>query len=130
MLFKILLVDDNWYALNHFSNLVNWEELGFTLVGTAADGIEGMELYEKYHPDLIITDIQMPGIDGRELAQKVKSEAPDTEIIFLSSYDEFDYARAAIDLNVYEYILKPELTKEALIQKLKKIYSRISEKKR
>ncbi len=130
MLFKILLVDDNWYALNHFSNLVNWEELGFTLVGTASDGIEGMELYEEYHPDLIITDIQMPGIDGRELAQKVKSEAPDTEIIFLSSYDEFDYARAAIDLNVYEYILKPELTKEALIQKLKKIYSRISEKKR
>ena len=74
MFLKVLLVDDNRYALNHFSNLVNWEELGFSLIGTATDGIEGMELYEQYHPDLIITDVQMPGIDGRELARLVKQK--------------------------------------------------------
>lgn len=129
MLLKVLLVDDNQYALNHFSNLVNWEELGFSLVGTATDGIEGMELYEQYHPDLIITDVQMPGIDGRELARLIKQKSPDAEIIFLSSYDEFDYARAAVDLNIYEYILKQELSQNVLTDKLATIQKRFTEKK-
>lgn len=128
MFLKVLLVDDNRYALNNFSNLVNWEELGFSLIGTATDGIEGMELYEQYHPDLIITDVQMPGIDGRELARLVKQKTPDTEIIFLSSYDEFDYARAAVDLKVHGYLLKQELTRDILAAKLKTIRDHFSEK--
>lgn len=129
MVLKVLLIDDNRFALNHFSNLVKWEELGFSLVGTASDGIEGLRMFEEYRPDLIITDVQMPGIDGRELARRVKETSFDTEVIFLSSYDEFDYARAAIDLRVYEYILKQELTSEMLTDKLEKIRDRFREKR-
>lgn len=117
----VMLADDNKYALLHFSRLVDWEKLGFCLVTTAIDGNEAWEKCCEYSPDVIITDIQMPGLDGREFASKVKQKNPDALILFLSSYNEFDYARAAISLNVYDYILKQELTAGTLEKKLQEI---------
>ncbi|MDO4273039.1 MAG: response regulator [Eubacteriales bacterium] len=125
---KVMLADDNKFALNHFTHLVDWGALGFQMVYGAVDGIDALGAFHRFHPDIVITDVQMPGIDGRELARRIKGEAPETMVIFLSSYDEFDYARAAIDLSVQEYILKHELNKEFLENKLREINRIFQEK--
>lgn len=125
----IMLADDNKFALKHFAGLVNWEEFGFELIDTAIDGIEAWNKFCRLSPDVVITDVQMPGIDGRELAKRIKRTKPDTVVIFLSSYDEFDYARSAIDLSVQEYILKQELDKKTLEKKLGEIRQMIQNKK-
>ena len=117
----IMLADDNKFALRHFARLVEWENFGFQLIDTAIDGIEAWNKFCRLLPDVVITDVQMPGIDGRELARRIKEKRNDTIVIFLSSYDEFDYARSAIDLSVQEYILKQELDKETLEKKLGEI---------
>ena len=121
MLLNVLLVDDNKFALSHFAGLVEWKRLGFRLMETAIDGIEAWEKFKRFHPEVVITDVQMPGMDGIELAGKIKESSPETVVIFLSSYDEFDYARAAIDLSVEDYLLKQELDQEILEKKLTEI---------
>ena len=113
-MYKVMLAEDNKFALAHFVNMIKWEDFGFTLVSSAIDGIEAWEEFCKYSPDLVITDVQMPGLSGIEFAGKIKEKRQDTVVIFLSSYDEFDYARSAIDLNVREYILKQEFDFELL----------------
>ena len=126
----VLLADDNKYALAHFARLVDWEAAGFVLAGTAVDGVEAWEEFEQLHPQLVITDVQMPGMSGVELAARIRETASDTVVIFLSSYDEFDYARAAIDLSVQDYILKPELTREVFEKKLADIRELIQKRKK
>lgn len=128
-MYTVMLADDNKFALSHFANLVNWEELGFSLAASAVDGIEAWEKFCAYQPDLVITDIQMPGINGIQLAEKIRERSPDTIVVFLSSYDEFDYARSAISLNVWGYILKHELNKALLEEKLCEIAKYIQEEK-
>ena len=125
---SVLLADDNKYALQHFAHLVDWEALGFSLAGTAVDGNEAWEVFQEIRPQVVITDVQMPGLDGKELAKLIKKAAPETIVIFLSSYDVFDYARAAVDLSVYEYILKHELDRETLTDRLAQIRSQLEEK--
>ncbi len=122
---KVLLVDDNRFALEYFSQLISWEAYGFEIIATALDGEFAFTQFLKYSPQLIITDIQMPNIDGIELAQKVLSAAPETVIIFLSSYEEFKYAQSALHLGVYDYIIKHEVTEEILAQKLTDIRAKI-----
>ena len=128
-MYKVMLADDNKFALAHFVNMIKWEDFGFTLVSSAIDGIEAWEEFCKYSPDLVITDVQMPGLSGIELAGKIKEKRQDTVVIFLSSYDEFDYARSAIDLNVREYILKQELDRALLEKKLREIKEDMDKKK-
>lgn len=127
-MYKVMLADDNKFALAHFVNLIKWENFGFILVSTAIDGIEAWSEFCKYSPDLVITDVQMPGLSGIELAKKIREKQPDTIVIFLSSYDEFDYARSAIDLNVREYILKQELDDKILEKKLLEIRKDLDKK--
>lgn len=113
---RIMLVDDNRVALEYFSTLVNWEKLGYELVCTAIDGASALILFQKYHPEVIITDVQMPNMDGISLTREVMKIAPDTVMVFLSSYAEFSYIQSAMRFGVVDYILKhemkaPELTK-------------------
>lgn len=117
-MFTIMLADDNLFALEHYSNLVNWRQYGFELIATAEDGLEALEKFYRFQPDVVITDIQMPGMNGIDLAAKIREQNQSTIVIFLSSYDEFDYARSALNLSVQEYILKHELSQETLIHKL------------
>ena len=118
---KVLLADDNRFALEHVSSLVDWEKLGYSLVGMASDGLDAWTQFCRYVPDVVIADVQMPGIDGRELTRRIREAKAETVIIFLSSYDEFDYARAAIDLSVQDYILKQELDEQMMTEKLAEI---------
>src|SRR5699024_6265126 len=89
------------------SELVEWEKTGFNLLGSAENGVDALQLIEKQVPDILITDIKMPVMDGIELAKRVREEYPTIKVIFLSGYDEFEFALSGIKLNIAAYLLKP-----------------------
>lgn len=118
---KIMLVDDNHLALEYFSHLVSWKDEGFELVCTAGDGEAALVYFKKYNPDVVITDVQMPNMDGIALTKAIRALAPDTVVIFLSSYEEFSYIRSAMELDAFDYLLKHEMDSDSLRAKLRKI---------
>jgi len=111
-LFSIILVDDEQEIRESISELVEWEQNGFDFLGAAENGVDALQLIEKQVPDILITDIKMPVMDGIKLAQRVREEYPTIKIIFLSGYDEFEFAISGIKLNVTAYLLKPIMKKE------------------
>lgn len=106
-MYKVLLVDDEVLIREAISENIRWEEMGFELVGSCENGREAMNLIQKTPPDLILTDICMPYVDGIELARYVCENYPDTKVVIISGYDEFEYAKQAVRYQVMEYILKP-----------------------
>ena len=130
--YTLLLVDDEEEVIQIIMKKIAWEEIGFSVIGHANNGVKALEMVEEYQPDVMITDIKMPYMDGMELAKQVKAEYPDTKILFFTGFDEFEYAREAIHLEAEEYILKPlnaiELTE--IFKRLKtKLDQEISEKR-
>jgi two-component system response regulator YesN len=117
---KVLIVDDEKYVRMGIKNDTDWTLIGCEVVGEAANGLEALEVAEEVRPDLVISDIRMPKMDGIELAEKLVEKYPDVKVIFLTAYNEFEYARQAIRIGVSDYLLKPfedgEL--EASIQRL------------
>lgn len=120
-LLKILIIDDEMVLRNGLRYLCNWEEHGFTIVGEAANGAEGLRMIREFHPEIVITDIVMPEMDGISLTAQIKKLFPDIHIIVLSSYDNFAYAKSSFKLGVADYLLKPELETEDLLRLLKKL---------
>ena len=108
--------------------MIPWEDLGFELVGEAADGEMALPLLIRQQPDLLITDIKMPFMDGLTLAKLAKKEIPELKVVILSGYDDFNYAKQAISIGVEDYLLKP-ITKNALIERLTEIRSRYEHEK-
>lgn len=106
-MYKIIIVDDEEDVRSGIVNKLNWNELGFNIVGQAENGREALDLAEKTMPDVVITDITMPFMDGLTLAKELKKNYPMTKVILLTGYDDFKYAQEAIRLNVLEYVLKP-----------------------
>lgn len=106
-MYKLLLVDDEPEVTEGLTVEIDWERCGFAEVMTAGNGKEAAELFEKLEPDVLITDISMPYMNGLELAEWVKKTYPLTRIVILTGYDEFEYAKQAIRLQVDEYVLKP-----------------------
>lgn len=104
---KLVILDDERMERTYMKKYVDWNTLGVEIAGEAANGVEGLKLCTEIRPDIIITDIKMPQMDGLEFAAKVKDVLPEVKIIFISGYGDFDYARSAVDLNAYGYILKP-----------------------
>ena len=130
--YTLLLVDDEEEVIQIIMKKIAWEEIGFSVIGHANNGVKALEMVEEYQPDVVITDIKMPYMDGMELAKRMKADYPDIKILFFTGFDEFEYAREAIHLEVEEYILKPlnamELTE--IFKKLKtKLDQEISEKR-
>ena len=130
--YTLLLVDDEEEVVQIIMKKISWEEIGFSVIGHANNGVKALERVEEYQPDVVITDIKMPYMDGMELAKRIKAGYPDIKILFFTGFDEFEYAREAIHLEVEEYILKPlnavELTE--IFEKLKtKLDQEISEKR-
>ncbi len=117
---KVFLVEDEYAIREGIKRSVNWESNGFELVGEAGDGEVAFPKILKLRPDILITDIRMPFMDGLELAELVKKELPDIRIIVLSGYDDFNYAKKAISIGVEEYILKP-VSGDNLMKELEKI---------
>lgn len=117
---KIFLVEDEYAIREGIKKSVDWESNGFVLVGEASDGEVALPGILREKPDILITDIRMPFMDGLELSRIVKKELPNIRIIVLSGYDDFNYAREAISIGIEEYILKP-VSGDTLITKLKEI---------
>lgn len=115
-MFKVLLVDDEVFVRKGLRKLIRWEELGFAVVGEAKNGGEALELIHKLEPDLVITDIMMPALDGLELIQRVKeTDRIDPAFMIISGYNNFKYAQQAIRFGVHDYILKPVDVKEMTV---------------
>ena len=112
--FTIILADDEQQILYGMKNGIDWESLGFSVVGTAQNGKEALELIEEYHPDLLISDIKMPGLSGLELAEYVSKNNLDTAVVLLTGFSEFEYAQKALRNGVLDYMLKPLRPKDIL----------------
>ena len=104
---RVRIVDDEKYVRMGIKSETDWSLIGCEVVGEAANGIEGLEAAETLRPDLVISDIRMPKMDGIEMAEKIIEKSPKTKVIFLTAYNEFEYARQAIRIGVSDYLLKP-----------------------
>lgn len=125
---KIFLAEDEVIVRETIKRMIPWENLGFELVGEAADGEMALPLLLRQKPDLLITDIKMPFMDGLTLAKVAKKEIPGLKVVILSGYDDFNYAKQAINIGVEDYLLKP-ITKNALLERLTEIRSRYEHEK-
>lgn len=105
--YKILLLDDNDMALEALKKTIPWETLGLELIGSAYDGKAGCELIDRFKPDIILTDIQMPEMDGLSMIELKQKELADNRVIFITAFEKFEYASRAIKLAAFDFILKP-----------------------
>ncbi len=115
---KVMLVDDEMLVRLGVKSLIRWEDHGFEFMGDAPDGAKALELMAGGPPDILLTDIVMPNMNGLELIEQVKERYPDTLIIVLSSHNEFEYVRKAMKLGVEDYLLKTSLKPAELLQLL------------
>lgn len=105
--YTVLLVDDEEEVIQVIMKKINWEGLGFSVIGYANNGVKALEMVEEFQPDVVMTDIKMPYMDGMELSRHIKTEFPATKILIFTGFDEFEYAKEAVHMEVEEYILKP-----------------------
>lgn len=114
MRFKVLLIDDEPAALEGLQLWINWEELGFEVCGTCANGEEGLKLIAELNPDLVVTDVKMPLMDGLEMIEEwQRSGSREVKFAIVSGYNEFEYARKALRYGITYYLLKPVEEEEA-----------------
>ncbi len=121
---KVIIADDEQRICRLIKALVNWDALNMEIVAMANNGVEALENIIKLKPDILITDIRMPGYDGLELIKKAREINPKLEAIVISGYAQFDYAQTAISYGVGEYLLKP-INKEQLNASLAKIKTKL-----
>ncbi len=125
---KVFLVEDEFVIREGIKNNVAWENNGFEFCGEASDGELAFPIIKKELPDIVITDIRMPFMDGLELSRLIKRELPQTKIIILSGHEEFEYAKSAIQIGVEEYLLKP-INGEELLQVVRRVADKIREER-
>ena len=102
---RVLVVEDDFIVRKGIILSLEWEKEGFEICGEAANGIQGFQKVKETHPDIILTDIRMPGEDGLAFSQKVRDAYPAIKIVILSGYDDFAYAKQALKIGVFEYLL-------------------------
>lgn len=131
-LYRILLVDDEEEVRKSMIKKIDWKNAGFEVAGDAENGEEAMEMIEASEPDVVLTDIRMPYMDGLSLAERVRQHYPSTKVVIFSGYDDFEYAQKAIKLNVTEYILKPVNVEEltSILKRIKTSLDKEIEEKR
>jgi two-component system, response regulator YesN len=118
-LIKVLIVDDEYFAREGMKKTIPWQNYGCIVCGEAQDGLEGIELAKELEPDMIVTDISMPEMNGIEMAKAIRTILPKCKFIIITGYDEFQYAKAAVKLNAVDYILKP-IDEEEFLAAIKK----------
>ncbi len=113
-MYSLLIVEDDEIIKEGLIKNINWSEQNIKIVGTADNGIEAYEFVKLNRPQIVLSDIRMPFMDGIKLAEKIKSSFPETKIIFLTGYDDFRYAKEAVNLKIEKYLLKYADNKEIL----------------
>lgn len=131
-MYTLLLVDDEEDVIEVIERKVSWEQIGFHVVGHAGNGFKALEMMEDMQPDVVMTDIRMPYMDGLELCSNIRQRFPATKLLLFTGFDDFEYAKEAVHLEIEEYILKPlnlaEITE--VFKKLKtKLDDELNEKK-
>ncbi|WP_028973110.1 response regulator [Spirochaeta cellobiosiphila] len=126
-MYSILLVDDEVPVRRMIQTSIDWEAYGFQIIDEAENGLEALEIIQEKNPDIVITDIKMPYMDGIDLIRRIRDSHPNTTVIIFSGYDEFTYAQTAIQLDVAYYALKP-LSKDDFIDLLVRLKKHLDEK--
>ncbi len=129
MMIKVLIVDDEPKLREGLRALIPWEQLGFTVVATAANGLQALEKYHIHYPELIVVDIRMPGMDGLELIGELRNEGSTSHVLILSGHADFDYAKRAIGYRIDGYLLKP-VDEEEMISLLEELRETIDREDR
>lgn len=125
---KLLIVDDEKVIRETISRRIPWQSLGIDMVKTASNGLEAYDIIMDEYPDIVMTDIKMPGLSGLKLIQRIKKVHPDVEFIILSGYGEFEFAREAMQYGVHHYLLKP-CKEEQIVESVEKTMDEISRKR-
>lgn len=123
-MYRVFLADDEMWVLFGLKKLIEKSGLPFQIVGEATNGVTTLEELEKKRPDVLFSDIRMPGLDGLELLERIKERGLQVEVIFVSGYAEFEYARRALQMEAFDYILKPveqEILNNILLRLMKKL---------
>lgn len=123
-MYRVVLVDDERLIIRGLSTVVPWAELGCEVAGAAHDGAAGLALIRELRPDIVMTDIRMPNMDGLTMLAAIRSEFPEIQMSVLTAYRDFEYARRAITLGVCRYLLKPSDLEE-LKEAVKQMVSRL-----
>lgn len=128
-MWKVMAADDESYVQDALQKLIPWDELGCTLLKIVNNGRELIDEMDVEHPDIVVTDIRMPEIDGLEVCRYVNQYCPEAQVIILSAYSDFSYARNAMRYGAFEYILKIELLEE-LPKAIKKAVKTLAKQKK
>lgn len=123
-MYKMMIVEDEPLARFGIKNTVNWAQYGIKIVAEAANGREGFEMAKLHHPDIIITDVKMPFVNGLEMIKMIRDANITTEFVILSGYGEFEFARVAIENQVVNYLLKP-VSNEELVDTVLKVIEKL-----
>lgn len=125
-MYQVIIADDEPWALYRIQNLVDWGSMDFEVAGTATDGLSALELVKEAQPDLLFSDIRMPGLDGLQLIRELKEISPRTLVILISGFSDFSYAQEALRQGVFDYLVKP-VKREELSRVLEHVAQRLSE---
>ena len=126
-MYSVVLVDDERLIVRGLKTVINWTELGCEVTGTAYDGAGGLELVRRLEPDIVLTDIRMPNMDGLTMLAALRSEYPRMQMSVLTAYRDFEYARQALNLGVCRYLLKPSNMDE-LVEAVRVMTQRLGER--
>ena len=106
-MYKVVIIDDEKIIRDGLRKIVPWQSLGCEIVAEASNGIYGIELIRKVQPDIILTDIRMPGVDGLTMLEETLDVAGNAKVIIITGYRDFDYAQKAIRLGAFDFLVKP-----------------------
>ncbi|WP_413375815.1 response regulator transcription factor [Alkalihalobacillus sp. 1P02AB] len=126
---KVLLVDDNYQMLEFIHDCIPWAEKGLEVIGLCENGVEALELAKKNMPEIVLTDIDMPHMNGLQLIEEIEKLNPDIQSLIISCHDDFQYAQKALKLLVNDYIIKETIEAESLMEAIDKVIAKIKVKK-
>ncbi len=126
---KVLIVDDDIFVYTNLKELIQWEKEGFVLCNAALSGMEAIDIIQKAEPEIVITDINMPGMNGVTLIKLIQEHYPQIKVIALSAYDDFEYVKQSLKLGAADYILKHTLTDEVLLNTLHSLKKTIQDQR-
>lgn len=120
-MYKVLIADDERLIRITLKNMIDWQALNCEVIATVKDGVEAYRIFQEVHPEIVITDLKMPEMDGIELITKIKKESRNTQVVVLSNYSDFELVRDAMKAGAFDYLLKITLEKEELTQIIQQV---------